>query len=332
MGTWRTLTVAALVFTILGWGSNFAFAQTINLRGASEFDDQRSFNQNMLKLEEETKRCYGKPVNFVLHRSGELGREKDFVNYMTQGLSVDYAVFAPSHAATFSKMVTIMDMPFLFRDVDHWNKVLATGEALKPIYDDVLAKADIMMLNYIGGGVRNIFAKKPVRDMAELKNLTIRVMGAPIQTQMFQAVGAAPTVLAFAEVYNAIQTGVINAGESEAPGWAQMNMQEVAPHVSKTMHAITIRPLGFSGKSFRKLPKDLQDCILKAAPIAGALGRKWERDADERIMEQMRKEGKIQVHEFKERAKLLELAAPIKEAFAKEVGAEKVLANINAVK
>jgi TRAP-type C4-dicarboxylate transport system substrate-binding protein len=216
--------------------------------------------------------------------------------------------------------------------VEHWNKVLATGEAFRPIYDDVLAKADIMMLNYIGGGVRNIFAKKPVRNMAELKNLTIRVMGAPIQTQMFQAVGAAPTVLAFAEVYNAIQTGVINAGESEAPGWAQMNMQEVAPHVSKTMHAITIRPLGFSGKSFRKLPKELQDCILKAAPIAGAVGRKWERDADDRIMEQMRKEGKIQVHEFQERAKLLELAAPIKEAFAKEVGAERVLANINAVR
>lgn len=332
MCTWRTLTVAALVLTILGWGSDFAVAQAIALRGASEFNDQRSFNQNMLKLEEETKRCYGKPVNFVLHRSGEVGREKDFVSYMTQGLSVDYAVFAPSHAATFSKMVTLMDMPFLFRDLDHWNKVLATGEALKPIYDDVLAKADIMMINYIGGGVRNIFAKKPVRNMAELRNLSVRVMGSPIQTQMFQAIGAAPVVLAFAEVYNAIQTGVITAGESEAPGWAQMNMQEVAPHVSKTMHAITIRPLGFSGKSFRKLPKDLQDCILKAAPIAGALGRKWERDEDDRIMEQMRKEGKIQVYEFQDRAKLLDLAAPIKEAFAKEVGAEKVLANINAVK
>ena len=332
MCTWRTLTVAALVLTILGWGSDFAVAQTITLRGASEFDNQRSFNQTMLKLEEETKRCYGKPVNFVLHPSGELGYEKDFVSYMVQGISVDYAVFAPSHAATFSKMATIMDMPFLFRDVDHWDKVLATGEALKPIYDDVLAKADIMMINYIGGGVRNIFAKKPVRNMAELRNLSIRVMGSLIQTRMFQTFGAAPTVLAFAEVYTALQTGVIDAGESEAAGWALMKMQEVAPHVSKTMHAITIRPVGFSGKSFRKLPKDLQDCILKAAPIAGALGRKWERDADDRIIEQMRKEGKIQVHEFQDRAKLLELAAPIKEAFAKEVGAEKVLANINAVK
>jgi len=271
-------------------------------------------------------------VNFVLHRNRELGLEKDYFAYMSQGISVDYAVVAPSHMATFSKQATLMDMPFLFRDIDHWNKVLSTGEALKPIYDDVLAKADVMLINYGGGGVRNIVGKKPVRNMEELKNLSIRVMGAPIQTRMFQAITAAPTVIAYDEVYNAVLTGVIQAGENESPGWFQMKWHEVAPHISKTMHAITIRPLVFSAKTFRKLPKDLQTCILKAAPIAGAHGRKWERDADDAILKKMQSEGKIQIHEFKDRAKLLELAAPVKEAFAKEVGAEKVLANINAVK
>jgi len=309
-----------------------ALAQTITLKGASQFDDTHSYNQNMLKFEEETKKCYGKPVNFTLHRTRELGLEKDYFTYMSQGLSVDYAVVAPSHAATFSKQSTLMDMPFLFRDVDHWNKVLSTGETLKPIYDDILARADVMMIGLGGGGIRNIVGKKPVRDMAELKNLSVRVMGAPIQTKMFQAITAAPTVIAYDEVYNAVQTGVIQAGENEAPGWFQMKWYEVAPNISKTMHAITIRPLFFSGKTFRKLPQDLQACIVKAAPIASAFARKWERDADEKILEQMRKEGKIQVHEFKDRAKLLELAAPVKTAFAKEIEAEKVLDAINAVK
>ena len=309
-----------------------ALAQVITLKGASQFDDTHSFNQNMLKLEEETKKCYGKPVNFVLHRNRELGLEKDYFAYMSQGLSVDYAVVAPSHMATFSKQATLMDMPFLFRDIDHWNKVLSTGEALKPIYDDVLAKSDTMLINYGGGGVRNIVGKKPVRNMEELKNFSIRVMGAPIQTRMFQAITAAPTVIAYDEVYNAVLTGVIQAGENESPGWSQMKWHEVAPNISKTMHAITIRPLVFSAKTFRKLPKDLQDCLLKAAPIAGAYARNWERDADDAIMKKMESEKKIQVYEFKDRAKILELAAPVKEAFAKEVGAEKVLANINAVK
>ena len=327
----RLVLVLALAALLVAAGSP-ALAQTITLKGASQFDDTHSFNQNMLKLEEETKKCYKKPVDFVLHRNRELGLEKDYFAYMSQGLSVDYAVVAPSHMATFSKQATLMDMPFLFRDIDHWNKVLSTGEALRPIYDDVLAKADVMLINYGGGGVRNIVGKKPVRSMAELKNLPIRVMGAPIQVSMFQAITAAPTTIAYDEVYNAVQTGVIQAGENESPGWSQMKWHEVAPNISKTQHAITIRPLVFSAKTFRKLPKDLQDCLLKAAPIAGAHARKWERDADDAILKKMESEKKIQIHEFKDRARILELAAPVKEAFAKEVGAEKVLAAINAVK
>lgn len=309
-----------------------ALAQTIELKGASQFDDTHSYNQTMLKFEDEVKKCYNKPIKFTLHRNRELGLEKDYVNYMTQGLSVDYAVFAPSHAATFSKQTTLMDMPFLFRDIDHWNKVLSTGEALKPVYDDLASRADILMVGYAGGGVRNIVGKKPVSNMAELKNFSIRVMGAPIQTKMFQAITAAPTVIAYDEVYNAVQTGVIMAGENEAPGWSQMKWHEVAPYISQTMHAITIRPLGFSGKTFKKLPADLQQCVTKAGLAGAAHGRKWEREADDRILNQFAKEKKITIVPFKDRAKLLELAAPVKEAFAKEVGAEKVLANINAVK
>ena len=327
----RLVLVLALTVLLAAAGSP-ALAQTITLRGASQFDDTHSYNQTMLKFAEQVQKYYGKPVNFVLHRNRELGLEKDYFSYMSQGISVDFAVVAPSHMATFSKAATLMDMPFLFRDIDHWNKVLSTGDALKPIAEDVLKKADVMLIGYAGGGVRNIVANKPVRNMAELKALNIRVMGAPIQTRMFQAITAAPTVIAYDEVYNAIQTNVIQAGENEAPGWSQMKWHEVAPDISQTQHAITIRPLCFSGKSFRKLPKDLQDAIIKAGTDGAAWGRQWERREDDKILEKLKAEGKIKVHPFADRAKLLELAAPVKEAFAKESEADKVLAAINAVK
>jgi TRAP-type C4-dicarboxylate transport system substrate-binding protein len=322
----------ALVALAGGAALTPAAAQTITLKGASQFDDNHSFNQTMLKFAELVQKYYGKPVNFVLHRNRELGLEKDYFGYMSQGLSVDYAIVAPSHMATFSKQATLMDMPFLFRDLDHWRKVMATGDAIKPIADDVLAKADVMLIGYGGGGVRNIVGRKPVRNMEELKGLPIRVMGAPIQTRMFQAITAAPTVIAYDEVYNAIQTGVIQAGENESPGWSQMKWHEVAPDVSLTQHAITIRPLCFSAKTFRKLPKDLQEAIVKAGVEAGAYGRDWERREDEKILEKMKADGKVRTHPFAERAKLLELVAPVKLAFAKEAGAEKVLEGINAVK
>ena len=172
-----------------------------------------------------------------------------------------------------------MDMPFLFRDLDHWNKVL-DGDALKPIADEVAKKADVMLIGYAGGGTRNIIANKPVRNMAELKGLSMRVMGAPIQTQIFQAVGAAPTVIAYDEVYNAIQTGVIQGAENEAAGLEQMKFYEVGPDISLTQHAITVRPLCFSGKTFRKLPTELQDAILKAGKEAGRFGRELEAGED----------------------------------------------------
>jgi TRAP-type C4-dicarboxylate transport system substrate-binding protein len=168
--------------------------------------------------------------------------------------------------------------------------------------------------------------------MAELKGLNIRVMGAPIQIKMFQAITAAPTVVAYDEVYNAIQTNVIQAGENEAVGWEQMKWHEVANNINLTQHAITIRPLCFSGKTFKKLPKDLQDAIVKAGREAGAYHRAVESKMDAQVLERLKNEGKIKVNVFTDRAKLLELAEPVKVAFAKEIGAEKVLADINAVK
>jgi TRAP-type C4-dicarboxylate transport system substrate-binding protein len=305
--------------------------QPITLVGAVQFNDDHAFNKTLLKFEELVKKYYGQPVAFKLHRNSELGLEKDYFAFMSQGLSVDYAVVAPSHMSTFSRAAPIMDMPFLFRDLDHWNKVL-DGDALQPIADDVAKKADVLLIGYAGGGTRNIIARKPVRNMAELRNLSIRVMGAPIQTRMFQAITAAPTVIAYNEVYNAIQTGVIQGAENEAAGLEQMKFYEVGPEIALTQHAITIRPLCFSGKTFRRLPKGLQDAVLKAGKEAGTYGRTIESTEDAQRLARLEKEGKLRTHKFTERAKLLELAEPVKKAYAKEIEADTVLARVNAVK
>ncbi len=302
----------------------------IVLHGASQFDDDHAFNRTILKFQELVEKYYGKPIDFVLHRNSELGLEKDYFAYMSQGISVDYAIVAPSHMSTFSKAAPLMDMPFLFRDLDHWNKVL-DSDALQPIADEILEKADVMLIGYAGGGVRNLIVNKPVTNMAELKGLPIRVMGAPIQTRIFTAIGAAPTVIAYAEVYNAIQTGVIDAAENEAAGIMQMKFYEVGPEIGITQHAITVRPLCFSGKTFQRLPKALQDAIVKAGKEAGAYGRQIESSEDQAKLDQMVKEGKINVHPFTEREKLLELAEPVKKAYAEEIGASDVLERINAI-
>jgi tripartite ATP-independent transporter DctP family solute receptor len=305
-------------------------ADKIVLHGASQFDDEHAFNRTMLKFQELVEQYYDGEIEFILHRNSELGLEKDFFAYMSQGISVDYAVVAPSHMSTFSKAAPLMDMPFLFRDLDHWNKVL-DSDALQPVADEVLEKADVMLIGYAGGGVRNLIVNKPITNMEELKDLPIRVMGAPIQTRIFEAIGAAPTVIAYAEVYNAIQTGVIDAAENEAAGMLQMKFYEVGPEIGITQHAITVRPLCFSGKTFRRMPKELQDAIIKAGKEAGAYGRQIESSEDQAKLDKMVEEGKIKTHTFTEREKLLELAEPVKKAYAEEIGATEVLERINAI-
>jgi len=316
----------------LGLAATPAAAQpAITLHGAVQFNDDHAFNKALLKFEELVKQYYGKPITFVLHRNSELGLEKDYFAYMNQGISVDYGIVSPSHMSTFAKAAPLMDMPFLFRDLDHWNKVL-DSDALQPIADEVAKKADVLLIGYPGGGTRNIIANKPVRNMAELKSLSIRVMGAPIQTAIFQAIGAAPTVIAYNEVYNAIQTGVIQGAENEAAGLEQMKFYEVGPEISLTQHAITVRPICFSGKTFKRLPKELQEAILKAGKEAGKYGRQIESSEDSERLANLEKAGKLRTYKFTERDKLLAAAEPVKQVYAKEIGAEAILAKVDAVK
>jgi TRAP-type C4-dicarboxylate transport system substrate-binding protein len=144
--------------------SGDASATAITLKGASQFDEQHAFTRTLRKFEELVKKYYDQPIEFTLYLNRELGVEKDYFAYMNQGISLDYAIVSPSHMSTFCEAAPLMDMPFLFRDIDHWNKVL-DGDALKPISDEIAEKADVMLIGYAGGGTRTLIVKKPITNM-----------------------------------------------------------------------------------------------------------------------------------------------------------------------
>ncbi len=307
-----------------------AEAQAVTLVGASQFDESHAFTKTMREFERLVTECYSGDVTFDLHLNSELGLEKDYFENMSQGIAVDYAVVSPAHMSTFSQMAPLMDMPFLFRDLDHWNAAIDAG-ALDPIADDILEQANVRMIGYAGGGTRNVFANKPVRNMDELSNLSVRMQGAPIWTRVFDALGAAPTVIAYNEVYNAIQTGVIEAAENEAAGIEQMKFYEVAPDLALTLHAITVRPLSFANATYERLDEELQGCIDEAGIAAGKLGRDVESGEDAQKLQAMVDNGWITTHEFEGRERLRELAEPVMQAYAEELGALEVYENIAAI-
>jgi tripartite ATP-independent transporter DctP family solute receptor len=324
------LAAALALSTAISGGQPAQAQQTITLNGAVQFNDDHAFTKALVKFEELVKKYYGKPINFVLHKNSSLGLEKQYFEYMAQGKAVDYAIVSPAHMSTFSKAAPFIDAPFLFRDLKHWNKVL-DADLLKPVADEVAEKAEVMLIGYAGGGVRNIFVNKPVHNLAEIKALKVRVQGAPIWSRTFQAAGMAPTVIAYNEVYNAIQNNVIAAGENEAAGVESMKFYEVAPHLAMTEHAITIRPICFSQKTFKNLPKDLQEAILKAGKEAGAYGREVESSEDSQKLDALEKAGKLKRVPFADRDAMKKLVDPVMAAYAKEIGADKIFSAINAL-
>jgi TRAP-type transport system periplasmic protein len=322
----RTLLGATAALALAG----AAPALAVTLVGASQFDENHAFTKTMREFERLVTECYSGDVTFDLHLNSELGLEKDYFENMSQGIAVDYAVVSPAHMSTFSQMAPLMDMPFLFRDLDHWNAAIDAG-TLEPIADDILEQADVRIIGYAGGGTRNVFANRPVRNMDEMKDLSVRMQGAPIWTRIFDALGAAPTVIAYNEVYNAIQTGVIEAAENEAAGIEQMKFYEVAPDLALTLHAITVRPLAFANATYQRLDEELQGCIDEAGVAAGKLGRDTESGEDSQKLQAMIDNGWITTHEFEGRERMRELAEPVMQAYAEELGALEVYEAIAAV-
>lgn len=306
-------------------GSN----KPIKLIGASQFSEEHVYTRTIRKFEELVQKHYAGPLEFEVYLNSELGLEKDYFAYMNLGIAVDYAIVTASHMSTFAAEAPLMDTPFLFQDHNHWSRVV-NSNVFAPLEQAIYQKADVLLIGYGGGGVRNLIVNRPISNMEELRGARVRVMGAPIQAAIFQAIGALPTVISYSEVYNAMQTGVIDAAENEAAGLEQMKFYEVGPEISLTQHAFTLRPLMFSGKTLRRLPESLQAAIRRAGREAGQWGRVQESAQDAAILARLESDGKLRTHTFAQREELLRLAQPIKEAYAQQIHAEELLARINA--
>ncbi len=324
--------VSTLVKATLAGVAIAAFTSSVSaetLRGASMFDDKHTFTKTMVKFGELVEKNYDGDVEFDLRLNGELGVEKDYVTFLNQGVAIDYTILAPSNMARFAPSIPLMDMPFLFRDLEHWNTALGS-DVMAPLEKELSEKADIVIVGYAGGGTRNLLSKNPVGNLDELKGHKMRVMGAPIQAQIFDALGAAPSAIAYNEVYNAIQTGVIAGFENEAASIQNLKFYEVAPNVTLTGHTITVRPIVFSGKKFRKLPAKLQEAIMKAGKEAGAFGRELESREDAIKLKEMADAKQITVSEFDGREKLLDMVKPVQDKFAASINATELLSAIRA--
>ncbi|MGI9303228.1 MAG: TRAP transporter substrate-binding protein, partial [Gammaproteobacteria bacterium] len=176
--------------------------------------------------------------------------------------------------APFVPEADLFNLPFLFKDLDHFYRVLDG-----PIGDRVARKVESnlgsVFLGWWFSGIRNEWNnKRPVRTPEDLKGLKIRVMGSPVLIDTFNALGAQATPMSFGEVYTSIQQGVIDGAETDHVDLLVENFYEVTKHVSLTSHMYLAAGLLCSQKVYDKLPADVQVALLKAGAESVAAQRK----------------------------------------------------------
>lgn len=307
--------------------------KVITLNAASMFDDSHPFNQAYMKFEELVNEYQDEvKIELKYNNNKSLGVETDYFRFMSQGESVDIAILAPGNIAKRVPSIAIVDMPLLFKDVEHRNKVLASDLFTK-IADDIIKKANIRVIGYAGGASRSIISNYPIKNMDDLQGFKLRVMGAPIWAKVFDAVGATPSVIAYDEVYSAVQTGVIQGLENEKVGFSQMRFFEVAPNYTMNEHSITVRPLFIAENTFKKLSPVVQAAVLKAGAEAGEYGSNYELDLADSELKKLVEAGLAQAHEFSDADKeeFRRRAQPAIEAYVAEEGFTELYAEIQKI-
>ena len=192
----------------------------LTLNGAVQFNDDHAFNKTLLKFEELVKKYYGKPIDFILHKQLLARASRSSISSTwRRARPSTTASSRPAHMSTFSKAAPFIDAPFLFRDLDALEQGAGCSTYWQPVADEVAKKADVMLIGYAGGGVRNIFINKPMRVAGRHQGAQgARAGRGNLVASTFAATGMSPTVIAYSEVYNAIQNNVISCRRERGRG------------------------------------------------------------------------------------------------------------------
>ncbi|MDZ5461235.1 TRAP transporter substrate-binding protein [Azohydromonas lata] len=180
-------------------------------------------------------------------------------------------------------------MPFLFNSIEHMRKVLDG-----PVGEEILQgceKEGLVGLAFYDSGARSIYAKKPVRTLADAKGLKIRVQPSDLWVAVAAAMGANATPMPTGEVYTALKTGLIDAAENNIPSYEGFKHYEAAKVYSKTMHSMAPEMLVISKAIFDKMSKADQDMFRAAAKESVTFQRKKWDEQDAKALEIVTKAG-----------------------------------------
>jgi TRAP-type transport system periplasmic protein len=224
-------------------------------------------------------------VDVRVHPNAQLGNETEMFQALEAG-TVDFGIFAPGSIAEYYPGITLVSMPFLVADRDHRDRVLESG-VLEPIETGINESTGTEVMTYFGGSQRQMFFTDQASSLEDVEGRLFRVQPSEMLTESYLAMGLEPTVIAYTELYNALQQDVVNGAENESVFIESQRFYEPAPNILLTNHEVTFRPLMASGQTWAKLDDELAALVREAAEEAGVFQRQVEGDADVEILNRL---------------------------------------------
>ena len=262
----------------------------------------------------------------------QLGQEPQVLQLVKSG-DVEFCISSSANAATLSPQAGVMSMHFLFRSEAHLIKAIADPEvakAVKAMIADTVQGAHVIALSTLG--LRNMYSKREIKNIADVKGLKVRVQATPTEDTTFPAYGAQIVHMPFGSVYTSLQTGVVDVAENGVNVYLANKHYEVAPVLSMTEHEANNSLVWVSDKLWNSLTPEQQGWVQAAADEVNRKQPAKAIELEHQSQDKLRQIG-VKVVTDVDKSGFVAVADPLLDKLARELGphAEKVKDLIRAI-
>ncbi|SEO52087.1 tripartite ATP-independent transporter solute receptor, DctP family [Rhodospirillales bacterium URHD0017] len=253
----------------------------------------------------------------------QLGQEPQALQKMRAG-DIDFVITATANAATLAPEAGVFSLHFIFRDQGHLTRVIAdpaVSAAFRKMISERVQGAQVLGLMTMG--MRNMYSKKEIKSVADVKGQKVRVQATKTEDTHFPAYGAQTVHMPFGEVYTSLQTGVVNIAENGVNVYLANKHYEVAPIMSMTEHEANNNCIWVSQKTWDSLTDEQKKWVQAAADEVSkqepAKALQLEKDSAEKL-----KKMGVKIVDNVDKTGFMADAKPIQDSLAKELGPNAV--------
>ena len=271
------LMCCALAGVYAGGGSDGASGQlTFQLNHV--LPPAHSVHTSMLYFSDIAKERSGGRINIEVFPSSTLGTERESQEALMAG-TLDMAIVTYESIMVAVPEIGALILPFMYDSYEHGDRVFA-GPAGQRAHEIILQRANTKVLSHYIQAFRQIFSQRSLRNAADIAGIRIRVPESPLYVNTFTLLGAAPTPVAWAEAYSALDTGVVQAIENTPEAIYSMAMHEVTTHMNLTDHLLAPTTISMAGRVWERQTAEIQRILLETAAMAGAFALKLTQEND----------------------------------------------------